>query len=83
LVICWLLGNHPSDGVSAMRLLTFLLLIAPLVAAASGTDVEQETSVTVSPDKIEAMDGNIQENADDIVRVESKAERIAQIMMED
>ena len=66
-----------------MRLLTFLLLIAPLVAAASGTDVEQETSVTVSPDKIEAMDGNIQENADDIVRVESKAERIAQIMMED
>jgi len=29
------------------------------------------------------MTGDIEENADDIIRVESKAERIAQILMED
>lgn len=33
--------------------------------------------------EIAIMQGDIEENADDIVRVESKAERIAQILMEE
>ena len=32
---------------------------------------------------IDAIEEDVQDNADDIVRVESKAERIAQILMED
>jgi hypothetical protein len=33
--------------------------------------------------EVAAIKDDVQENADDIVRVESKAERIAQILMED
>jgi len=33
--------------------------------------------------EIDVMQGDIEENAEDIIRVESKAERIAQILMED
>ena len=32
---------------------------------------------------IDAIEEDVQDNADDIIRVESKAERIAQILMED
>ena len=37
----------------------------------------------VPASEVAAIRGDVQENADDIVRVESKAERIAQILMED
>jgi hypothetical protein len=58
-----------------------------LMAAQFWISVEvgkQLASAGIVPEaEIAIMQGDIEENADDIIRVESKAERIAQILMEE
>jgi len=66
-----------SGGGVAIFLMAAKFWIATEVAD------QLEDAGIVPASEVAAIKDDVQENADDIVRVESKAERIAQILMED
>ena len=73
-------------GVASVMGLGLMLTILGMAASSwISTEVgDQLASAGIVPaSTIDAIADDVQENADDIIRVESKAERIAQILMED
>lgn len=75
-----IIGVASVMGLGLM--LTILGMAASLwISKEVGTQLAAAGIVPAS--EVAAIKDDVQENADDIIRVESKAERIAQILMED
>lgn len=73
-------------GVASVMGLGLLLTILGMAASlwiSKEVGAQLASAGIVPASEIAIMEGDIKENADDIIRVESKAERIAQILMED
>ena len=73
-IAAWVLGGGVGVAILALAAQQWISVEVGKQLAVAGI---------VPASEIAIMEGDIQENADDIVRVESKAERIAQILMED
>jgi hypothetical protein len=70
----WILGGGLGITILGFAMQFWISLVVGSQLQAAGI---------VPESKVDALDVAVKENAKDIIRVESKAERIAQILMED
>ena len=73
-IAAWVVGSGVGLAILAMAMQFWISVNVAKQLAEAGIVPEAEIAI---------MRGDIEENEEDIVRVESKAERIAQILMEE
>jgi hypothetical protein len=73
-IAAWVLGGGVGVAILALAAQQWISVEVGKQLANAGIVPKAEIAI---------MEGDIQENADDIIRVEDKAERIATILMED
>jgi len=77
-IAAWILGGGVgiAIGIAILALAAQQWISIEIGSQLEGAGITPKTEIV-------EMKGDIEDNAEDIVRVESKAERIAQILMED